>query len=228
MKREGISRALVGYLPAPWHRSVGEANAALFGQLQPHAEFLSPLPAVNPLWPEWEAELDSAVRRGIVGVRAYPPQWAASDPAAIAGLTIACARRNVALVFTTRFEDARQRHWMDAAPDLGAATVREAARSHEGARVVLTCAGRPLIEEIHWSLTPAERERVWYDISWIWGPPQNDLVHLLTNIGASRFLFGTMWPMRLVQTPFANMELLPESWQGVPLAKASDAFPRLL
>jgi len=90
----------------------------------------------------------------------------------------------------------------------------------------VTCAGRALIEEIHWSLTPVERERVWYDISWIWGPPQHDLAHLLRTVGASRFLFGSMWPLRLIQTPFANLELLPTDLGVEELGAAQLALPR--
>jgi hypothetical protein len=76
-------------------------------------------------------------------------------------------------------------------------------------RVVVTSAGRALIEESHWGLTPDERARLWWDISWIWGPPENDLAHLLQTVGAERFLFGSAWPLRLVQSPIANLDLLP-------------------
>ena len=33
------------------------------------------------------------------------------------------------------------------------------------------------IEEVHWGLTPVEREHVFWDTSWIWGPPLDDLFH---------------------------------------------------
>jgi hypothetical protein len=75
--------------------------------------------------------------------------------------------------------------------------------------VVVTSAGRALIEESHWGLTPDERERLSWDISWIWGPPEDDLAHLLHTIGADHFLFGSAWPLRLMQSPIANLALLP-------------------
>jgi hypothetical protein len=84
-----------------------------------------------------------------------------------------------------------------------------------------------LAEEIHWSLTPEESARVWYDISWIWGPPGNDLTHLISSIGAERFLFGSMWPLRLVQTPLAGLHLLPDAIRTVGLGSALAAFPVL-
>jgi hypothetical protein len=116
----------------------------------------------------------------------------------------------VALVLTTRFEDLRQRHWMDVAGDLGGAAIRSLARVSSGGRLVVTAAGRALIEEVHWGLTPEERSRVSWDLSWIWGPPENDLAHLVRTIGADRFSFGTQWPLRLVQAPQANLDLLPD------------------
>jgi hypothetical protein len=106
---------------------------------------------------------------------------------------------------------------MDVA-DLPAATIREVARTGSGARIVVVAAGRAMVEEIHWGLTPAERELVWYDTSWIWGPPEDDFAHLLRTVGAARFVYGTGWPLRLAQVTRANLLLLPPDLQGVRLA----------
>jgi len=77
-----------------------------------------------------------------------------------------------------------------------------------------------MIEETVWGLTPAERARVWWDISWIWGPPEDHLAHLLRTVGADRFVYGSGWPLRLTQTPRANLELLPDELAHVSLADA--------
>ncbi len=89
----------------------------------------------------------------------------------LAALAVACADAGCAMILTVRFEDLRQRHPLDVAPDLSAAHVRQLARAGTGARLVVTAGSRELIEEIHWGLTPAERALVFYDFSWIWGPP---------------------------------------------------------
>ena len=73
----------------------------------------------------------------------------------------------------------------------------------------VSAAGRDLIEEVHWGLTPGEQARVWWDISWIWGPPEDHLAKLFRSMGSERFVFGSQWPLRLVQSPKANLELLP-------------------
>jgi hypothetical protein len=40
-------------------------------------------------------------------------------------------------------------------------------------------------------------------------------------MGSSRFVYGTAWPLRLAQTPRANLALLPDEWAKVPLADPS-------
>ena len=135
-------------------------------------------------------------------------------------LASACAELGLTLVLTTRFEDARQRHWMDNAGDLSGAAVRAVVRASDRVHVLVCAAGRALVEEVHWGLTPSERARLWWDISWLWGPPEDDLAHLLRTCGSERFVYGTAWPLRLTQTPRANLALLPDDLRDVALASA--------
>jgi hypothetical protein len=138
----------------------------------------------------------------------------------MAELAIAAGEAKLPLVLTVKFEDLRQRHPLDVAGDLTAAAIRALARAGAGVRLVVTAAGREMIEEVHWGLTPAEQERVLWDISWIWGPPEDDLAHLLSTVGAQHFLFGSAWPLRLMQSPLANLELLPRDARQLTLADA--------
>src|SRR4026208_850302 len=85
-----------------------------------------------------------------------------------------------------------------------------------GGRIAACAAGRAMIEEIHWGLTPVERELVWYDTSWIWGPPEDDFAHLVRTIRAGRLVYGTGWPLRLSQVTRANLSLLPPEL-GTPM-----------
>lgn len=219
LDREGITDAWVGHLPSAYYRDPTPGNDALFSTLAPYGGRLRPAPAVRPDWPRWEQVLASVVERGAAAVRAYPAQWGMSphDPA-MRALALACGDAGVPLLLTTRFEDARQRHWIDRADDLSGAAIRALARAGERVQVVVTAAGRALVEEVHWGLTPDERARVWWDISWIWGPPYDDLAHLLRTVEPSRFVFGSGWPLRLAQTPRASLDLLPEDLAEVRLA----------
>jgi hypothetical protein len=132
-------------------------------------------------------------------------------------LSEACGEANVALVLTVKFEDVRQRHSLDVAGDLSAAHVRALARRNRRTRLVVTSAGRDLIEETHWGLTPEERALVWYDIAWLWGPPEEHLALLFRTMGAERFVYGTAWPLRLTQVPRANLALLPDDLRSASL-----------
>lgn len=210
LDREEILRAWVGHLPTAFHRDPRKGNESLYRDLAPHRSRLDPAPAVRPDWPGWEKELTRAGDEGARSIRAYPAQWGLGPGhPALVDLAQACAQVQLPLVFTVRFEDARQRHAIDVAGDLPAATIREVARAGTEARIVVIAAGRGMIEETHWGLTPSERRFVWYDTSWIWGPPEDDFAHLLKTVGAVRFVYGTGWPLRLAQVTRANLALLP-------------------
>ena len=43
------------------------------------------------------------------------------------------------------------------------------------------------IEEVHFGSTPEESSRIWWDICWIWGPPEDHLETLLRTMGVDRF-----------------------------------------
>jgi hypothetical protein len=221
LDREQIGGAWVGHLPSAFHRDPSDGNKDLLKSLAPFAERLRPVPAIRPDWPHWEQRVRDAASAGAPAIRAYPPQWGLSaHDAGMRELALAAGEQGMAILLTVRFEDLRQRHPMDIAGDLTAAAVRTLARAGENVRVVVTAAGRELIEEVHWSLTPEEQRRVFWDISWVWGPPEDHLAKLFRSIGAQRFVFGTQWPMRLTQTPRANLDLLPDDVRGARLAGA--------
>lgn len=221
LAREGLRGAWVGHLPSAFHRDPSHGNAELYAALEGYAGHLFPVPAIRPDWPGWQRSLDEAVRAKAPAVRIYPPQWGLGPgDARISSLVRACGDAGRVVLLTTRFEDGRQRHWMDTAGDLTGAHIRAIARASTRARIIVTAAGRDLIEETHWGLTSDEQSRLWWDISWVWGPPEDHLAHLLRTVGADRFVFGSQWPLRLTQTPRANLDLLPDDLASVSLADA--------
>lgn len=222
LDREEIGDAWVGHLPSAFYRDPADGNAALYASLSTRRDRLRPVPAIRPDWPHWERALVTAVSEGAPAVRAYPPQWGLgpSDPS-MRELALAAGEQGLALVLTVRFEDLRQRHALDVAGDLSAAAIRALARSGDSARIVVTAASREMIEEVHWGLTESEQRRVFWDISWIWGPPEDHLAKLMRTVGSPRLVYGTQWPLRLAQTPRANLDLLPDDVRGAELATAS-------
>jgi predicted TIM-barrel fold metal-dependent hydrolase len=222
LQREGLSGAWVGYLPAPWQRDPTAANEALFAALEPHRTTLHPAPVVRPDWPRWERTLRDLVEQGARAIRAYPMHWGmGAHDTTMHSLALVCGELRVPLVLTVRFEDLRQRSALDVAGDLTAAHVRTLARAHERVRVVVTGAGKDLLEEVHWGLTPDEQRRVFWDFAWVWGPPEDHFAHLVRTVGAERFVYGTHWPLRLTQNARANLDLLPESLRDAAISDAS-------
>lgn len=223
MDREGIAQAWVGSLPAVWHRDPSHANEDLMAKLAPHAARLRAIPTVRPDWPRWRDALRRYADHKAPAIRAYPVHWGLGpDDPRLIELAAQCAGQGVALILTVRFEDLRQRHPLDVATDLSAASVREIARADTGSRLIVTAASRDMIEEVHWGLTPNERAKLWWDISCLWGPPEDHLAHLLRTIGSERFVYGTGWPLRLAQTPRANLALLPDELRSLQLSDPSE------
>ena len=225
LEREGLSGAWVGHLPSAFYRDPSAGNAQLYTALAPHASRLRPVPTIRPDWPDWQRALETARDAGAAAVRAYPAHWQLGPgDARMTELALGCGEANLALILTVRFEDLRQRHPLDVAGDLQAAAVRSLARAGDRVRLIVTAAGREFIEEVHWGLTPQEQQRVFWDFSWVWGPPEDHLAKLFRSIGSDRFVFGTQWPLRLTQNPRANLDLLPDDVRDAPLADPEEIF----
>jgi hypothetical protein len=208
MDRVGVDQAWVTHLPGLFWRDPMEGNAWLCQTARRHPR-LRPVPAVHPGLPHWEEALGAAREAGAPAVRA-DPMFYAIDPAggAMRALAAACGGQRLPLLLSVRLEDARQRHPNDHAGELPAAAVRGLIRSHPEVRLIVTHADRPFIEEVHFGSTPAEAARLWWDISWLWGPPEDHLETLLETVGVDRFLFGTGQPLRLPENAVAKVDLL--------------------
>jgi predicted TIM-barrel fold metal-dependent hydrolase len=210
MDRLGIGAAWVGHVPSIFYRDVAAGNDELFAVLAPHRARLFPVPAVNPAYPGWEREVRRAREGGCPAVRTYPAHYG-FDPAAGAmrDLCAACAEAGLEMLLTVRLEDGRQRHALDVAPELSGAAVRLAVRSHAAVRLVVAAADRSLVEEVHFGSTPDESARIRWDISWIWGPPEDHLATLFRTIGRDRFVLGTHFPFRLPEAALTKLDLTP-------------------
>lgn len=225
MDREQLESAWVGHLPSVFHRDPTAGNAELYTTLAPHGARLRPVPAIRPDWPGWRDALAGARDAGAPAVRVYPPHWQLGpDDGRLGELATACGESRLAVIVTVRFEDLRQRHALDGAGDLQAAAVRALARTGPNVRLIVTAAGRDFIEEVHWGLTDEEQRRVWWDFSWVWGPPEDHLAKLFTSVGSERFVYGTHWPLRLAQNPRANLDLLPDTLSKAKLGDPAKLF----
>jgi hypothetical protein len=224
LQREQLAGAWVGHLPSAFHRDPSQGNAELYSALKAFPK-LKPVPTVRPDWPHWEAEVEAAKSKGAPAVRVYPQHLGmAAGDSRLRDLALHAGDKRMAIVLTVRFEDLRQRHSLDTTGDLQAAAIRSLARAGKSARIVVTAASREMIEEVHWGLTSDEQQRVFWDISWIWGPPEDHLAKLFRTVGSRRFVYGTHWPLRLTQTPRANLDLLPDELRAATLASEKDVL----
>ena len=208
MERVGITEAWVSYLPSLFWKDPSAGNGELFDLVSDQPS-LRAVPAIHPGLPHWEADLVEARDRGAVAVRCDPGLFGlpVTGPEMIALLQRAAALA-LPVLAAVRLEDARGRHPLDVRPDLPPWAVRGWLRASPKVRLVICSADRAFIEEVHWGSTPEESSRVWWDLSWVWGPPEDDLRHLLAAIGARRFLFGSGQPLRIPEVPVARLDLL--------------------
>ncbi len=208
MNRAGIDVAWASYLPAVFWRRPMEGNAWLYAAVEREPR-LRPVPAVHPGLPGWEASLAEAADHGAPAVRCDPTYYGL-DPAGpeMRVLAAACGAAGVPLLMAVRLEDARQRHPADRAPELPAAAIRTLVRSDGDLRLIVTHGDRALIEEVHFGATPDEAARMWWDISWLWGPPEDHLATLVETVDAARLVFGTGQPLRLPEAAVAKLDLL--------------------
>lgn len=207
MDRAGVEQAWVGHLATFLHRDPAPTNEKLFEQLASQ-ERLNAVPTIDPGLPAWQEDLHRARSAGAVAVRMYPVHHGISSEAdSLAEAVGAAGDLGMPLILTVRFEDVRQRHPLDNAGDLPAAVVRRMARLSPYARLIVTHASREYIEEVHFGLTPDEAQRVFYDVSWLWGPPADDIDILATTIGVDRLLWASGYPLRLVEAPTAKLDL---------------------
>lgn len=208
MDRAHITRAWLSHLPSVFWRDPMEGNDWLLETCECEPRFRA-VAAIQPALPDWESDVRAASQRGAAALR-VDPMFHDIDPAGtpIKELVAASAEISLPVMLAVRLEDGRQRHPLDSAAELPPSAIRKLIRSHPAARLVVTHADRSFIEEVHFGSTADEAARIWWDISWTWGPPEDHLEHLIGAMGAERFLFGSGQPLRLPETPAARMELL--------------------
>jgi predicted TIM-barrel fold metal-dependent hydrolase len=213
MDRTDVDHAWVSHLPSVLWREPAAGNPWLY-EVTRKSERLSPVPAVHPGLTGWEQQVHEARAARAPAVRCDPTYYGL-DPIGpeMRALIELCGAEGVALLLAVRLEDARQRHPNDVAGELPPWAVRTLVRRHPNLRLIITHADRSMVEEVHFGSTPEEAVRIWWDICWIWGPPEDHLQTLLRTVGFERFVFGTGQPLRLPETSVAKLDLLDLSAQ---------------
>lgn len=223
MDRTGIEQAWVSHLPSVFWRDPAAGNEWLFETCAGQRRF-RPIPAVHPGLAGWQELVAAAREAGAPAVRCDPTYYGL-DPVGreMRSLVGCCATEGVPLTMAVRLEDPRQRHPHDRAPELPPWAVRTLVRE-AAVRLLITHAERGFVEEVHFGSTPEESARIWWDICWIWGPPEDHLAMLLSSIGPERFVLGTGQPLRLPEAVIAKLDLLELSAQERQALESGNAF----
>jgi uncharacterized protein len=208
MERLGISESWVSHLGAIFWRDPMEGTGVL-EELAARQPRLRPVPAVHPGLPHWEEAVTHAVSIGAPCVRCDPLFFGlAPTGPEVRNLLHTAAAAGLPVLLAVRLEDVRQRHPNDVAGDLTPAMLRALIRSDPDVRLIVTHADRECVEQVHFGSTPTEGARILWDISWLWGPPEDHLAILLETVGVFRFTFGTGTPLRLPGAVLARLDLL--------------------
>jgi len=208
MDRVAVDQAWISHLPSVFWREPAAGNPWLYNTTR-RMERLRPVPAVHPGLPGWEQLVREARDEGAPAIRCDPTYYGL-DPTGpeLRALVARCGEESMPLLLAVRLEDARQRHPNDRAGELPPWAIRTLIRTHPAVRFLVTHAERSFLEEVHFGSTPEEAARIWWDISWVWGPPEDHLQTLLGSVGIGRFVFGTGQPLRLPETSVAKLDLL--------------------
>lgn len=208
MDRVGIEQAWISNLAAMFWKDPARGNQVVHETTAKESRF-RPVFAVNPGIPGWESVVAEARAAGAPCVRSDPTVFGLSPAGPeMAALAAKAAETGLPILLAVRLEDGRQRHPGDHAPELDPASIRALIRSDARVRLIITHADRDLIEQVHFGSTPDEASRILWDISWIWGPPEDHLALLLGTVGVERFTFGTGMPLRIPENSVAKLDLL--------------------
>jgi uncharacterized protein len=208
LDRVAIDQSWISHLPSVFWKDPAAGNSWLF-ETAGRYDRLRPVPAVHPGLPGWEQTLHEARSAPAPAVRCDPTHYGLEPVGSeVRALVAACGAAGIPLMVAVRLEDGRQRHPNDRASELPPWAVRTLIRSDLSARLIVTHADRGFIEEVHFGSTPEEAARIWWDISWIWGPPEDHLETLVATIGIDRFVFGTGQPLRIPENGVAKLDLL--------------------
>jgi uncharacterized protein len=205
---DDVVEAWVSHLGAILWRDPTAGND-LLAEAERRYPKLRAVPAVHPGLHGWERLLRRAADTNAPAVRCDPSFYGIDAAGtAMRRLVAASGEAGVALVLTVKLEDVRQRHPNDTSPELTAAAIRSLARVDPRSRLLVAGADRAIVEEVHFGCTPDESSRIWWDIGWIWGPPEDHLALLIGTVGAERFVFGSARPLRLPESARAKLDLL--------------------
>ncbi len=216
MDKHGVDKCVIANINGVFYKNTQPANEELFRAIKPYRHRFIPFAVINPTYADWEHDLD--VCRGgleMSGVRLYPQyhDYEVTHPACIE-LVNAAREYKMAVAFSLRLVDGRQRSWLDVDRQLSLDDIASVVDKAPQARFIVLHAliGR----EKPATVTTLERADLVFDTIYgsgcgVAGPVAYDLAAAIRKYGKNRFAFGTAAPFRDYVSPFLRIEVMKEA-----------------
>ncbi len=211
LDRAGIDRAIVGHTHGVFYRSPHESNAELFDAVRPHRDRLIPFACLTPDYAGWRDDLKQCVEEwDMRGLRLYPGYHRYDLAGDLAGDLLAEVERlRLPVSVGCAFEDPRQRHPLDTAPDVSEHQIGPAA--HRFPNVRFLCTNTPLTVADMVVRHVPHQDNVWFDTSAFVGPLSDANRAALKLLGPRRLLLGTHAPFKYPEVGLLRVHTLDVS-----------------
>jgi predicted TIM-barrel fold metal-dependent hydrolase len=213
MGRFGIDQAVVSNINGVFYKNTQPANEELAEAIKPFPGRFIPYAVINPSYPDWEYDLDVCHRKlGMKGLRLYPQyhDYKLTDPR-LAKLLERARGLNLPVAFSRWLEDQRQHSWMDIGGELTSESLVPMIGDNPGTFVLLNVWPAP-IKDAH--LQALHEADVYFDTVYatacVPGQSGYDVLQMIKEFGADRFLFGSAYPFRDPISALIRLEVATE------------------
>ena len=214
MRRYGIDRAVISNIHGIFYKNTQPANEELAEAVRPYRREFYPFAVINPTYAGWEYDLETCRQKlGFKGVRLYPQyhDYQASDPRCVAAVRLA-TRLGMAVAFSLRLVDNRQRSWLDPDRELTLNEIAAVMEQVPDGKFILLNAMLQAASEANSRVF--KRADILFDTVYASGTRISfgsyDLVEAIEIYGAGRFAFGTAAPFREPITALLRIEVTKE------------------
>jgi hypothetical protein len=213
MGRFGIDQVVVSNINGVFYKNTQPANEELAEAIKPFPGRFIPYAVINPSYPDSEYDLEICHRKlGMKGLRLYPQyhDYELTDPRLSKLLELARGL-NLPVAFSRWLVDERQHSWMDIGGQLSLDSLVPMIKDNPGTFVLLNVEA-DLIKDAN--LQALHDVDVYFDTVYatacVPGQSGYDVLRLIKEFGADRFLFGSAYPFRDPISALIRLEVINE------------------
>ena len=226
MDRFGVHKTVVSNIHGIFYKNTQSANDELYQAIQSYRERFIPFAVINPTYADWEYDLDVCHRKyGMRGLRLYPQYhgYDMTDSACIELVEMA-RDRGMAVAFSLRVVDLRQRSWLDVQKvrfdekiydeQLTLDDVASVVKMVPDAKYIVLHARLGVFEKEDSENILKQAEIVFDTVRGsgcgIVGPNAYDILGTIEKYGKDKLAFGTATPFMDYVSPFLRIEVMEE------------------